>query len=160
MKGRPSKPTNLKLVTGNPGRRSLNKNEPKPDDASISAPLWLDNDSASVWDEIAPQISAIGLLTTMDVQMLAIGCVAISQFRTAAKQTGATLVKSKVVENSDGEPVERGHHVNPWLVAQSMSFKQAMAVLAQFGMSPAARSRVVADPENENGKNKAASYFD
>jgi len=31
MAGRKPKPTALKIIEGNPGKRPLNKNEPKPD---------------------------------------------------------------------------------------------------------------------------------
>lgn len=159
MKGRKPTPTALKLIKGNPGKRAINKHEPKPEDAGIEPPYWLNPEAAAVWNEIAPNLSGVGLLTVADIHMLGMGCIAIAQFRTAANQTGDELVKAKTVEDKDGAPVEIGHHVNPWLVAQSMSFKQAMAVLAQFGMSPAARSRVVAEPQSEDGKDKAASYF-
>lgn len=158
MRGRPTKPTALKLVTGNPGKRALNKKEPKPEDANLAAPRWLIPEAAAVWNEIAPTLGSTGLLTKVDVQMLAMGCVAIAQFRIAAKETASELVASKIVENKDGDPIEIGLHVNPWLVAQSMSFKQAMAVFTQFGMSPAARSRLVVE-KSEDGKSKAASYF-
>lgn len=43
-----------------------------------------------------------------------------------------------------------------------MAFKQAMAVFQQFGMSPAARTRIAVNPQgdlfNENGK-KGTDYF-
>lgn len=159
MRGRPSKPTALKLVTGNPGKRAINKNEPKPDDADLSAPYWLNAEASAVWNEVAPHLSKVGLLTQADVHMLGMGCIAVAQFRVAAQEAGNELVKSKTIEDKDGAPVETGHHVNPWLVAQSMSFKQAMAVFTQFGMSPAARSRVVVE-QGEDGKGKAALYFD
>ncbi len=159
MRGRPPKPTALKLITGNPGKRSINKAEPKPNNADLSAPYWLNPDAALVWDDIAPGLSSAGVLTTADVHMLGMGCVAVAQFRIAARLVGNEVISSKIIENKDGEPIEVGHHVNPALVAQSMSFKQAMAVFTQFGMSPAARSRIVVE-QSEHGKAKASSYFD
>jgi hypothetical protein len=41
MPGPPPKPTHLKLVTGNPGRRPLNKREPKPKPGIPSVPAHL-----------------------------------------------------------------------------------------------------------------------
>lgn len=93
--------------------------------------------------------------------MLGMGCTAIAQYRAAARQSGDDLVKSKAVQNEDGEVVETGMHINPWLIVQSMSFKQAMAVFQQFGMSPAARTRIAVNPQGDlfdNAKN-GTDYF-
>lgn len=53
--------------------------------------------------------------------------------------------------------------LNQWMVAQSMAFKQAMAVFQQFGMSPAARTRIAVQPQGDlfagNGKEAASTYF-
>lgn len=163
MAGRPPKPTALKVVTGNAGKRPLGKQEPDPvylDD--LTAPAWLDPKARQVWDEVAPHLSAAKLLTHVDVQMLAMGCIAIAQYRQATKQAGDDLVKAKIEEDSDGNETETGHHLNPWLLVQSMSFKQAMVVFQQFGMSPAARTRIAIQPQGDlfaDGKEKSAGRF-
>ena len=162
MAGRPPKPTALKLVQGNPGKRALNKQEPDPTYLQdLTPPAWLDESAAEVWRETAPQLRAARVLTEVDVQMLAMGCVAIAQYRRAVKRTGVDLVKSKLSEDEDGNPVETGEQVNPWYIVQSMSFKQAMAVFAQFGMSPAARTRIAVQPQGDlfDGAQSPASYF-
>src|SRR6478736_3335807 len=102
MKGRPRKPTVLKIVTGNPGKREINKDEPKPEDADLAAPYWLNPEAAAVWNEIAPHLGKVGLLTTADVHMLGMGCIAVAQFRIAAQAAGDELVKSKTIEDKDG----------------------------------------------------------
>lgn len=90
MRGRPPKPTALKLVAGNPGKRPLNKQEPDPIYLQdLTAPTWLPPDAAGVWDEMAPMAAKNKLLTEVDVQAFAMGCVSIAQYRLA---TGA-LVK-------------------------------------------------------------------
>lgn len=164
MAGRPPKPTVLKLVTGNPGKRSLNKQEPDPTYLTdLEPPAWLHPAAREVWEEVAPKLSAAKLLTEVDVQMLAMGCVSIAQYRQAVRVTGDKLVKTKVVLGEDDKPIETGEHINPWLFVQSMSFKQAMAIFQQFGMSPAARTRIAIQPQgdlfNGNQENKAAGYF-
>ena len=56
---------------------------------------------------------------------------------------------------------QKSDYVNPWLVVQSMSFKQSMKVFEQFGMSPAARTRIAIQPQDDlfgNG-DKAKAYF-
>lgn len=161
MAGRTPKPTALKLVTGNPGKRGINKQEPDPTYLhDLTPPGWLDEPAAEVWDEVAPKLRAARVLTEIDVQALAMGCVAIAQYRRAVRRTGTDLVKSKLMETEDGQIQETGEQVNPWYIVQSMSFKQAMAVFAQFGMSPAARTRIAVQPQGDlfDGQGPA-SYF-
>lgn len=162
MAGRPTKPTALKLVEGNRGKRALGKQEPDPTYLQdLSAPTWLSPAAKTVWDEIAPRLSKAKLLTEVDVQTLAMGCVALAQYRKAVQATGEHLVKSKIVE-IQGNPVESGEHINPWQFVQSMSFKQAMAVFERFGMSPAARTKIAIQPQEGlfgNGADPASKYF-
>lgn len=154
------KPTALKIIEGNKGKRALNKSEPDPEYLNdLAAPKFLSESAAMVWDEIVPNLRSARMLTKVDVPMLAMGCTAIAQYRVAASKADINLVKSKIIVGDEGQPVETGEHVNPWLIVQSMSFKQAMAVFQQFGMSPAARTRISVNPQGELFDGKAASYF-
>ena len=63
--GRPRKPTKLKILEGNPGRRPLNKSEPeyaptvaKPSDLTPTASEW--------WDLVVPQLVRLGLAQSVD----------------------------------------------------------------------------------------------
>lgn len=98
----------------------------------------------------------------VDVSMLCTGCVAIAQYRLATAKLGDQLVIDKVSYDDAGvEVVTKAAQLNQWMVAQSMSFKQAMAVFQQFGMSPAARTRLAVQPQGDLfGEQKASSpYF-
>lgn len=162
MKGRPPKPSALRLVTGNQGKRAINKQEPDPEYLEdLTAPDWLSASAKAVWDEVAPNLRRSKLLTEVDVQALAMGCTAIAQYRRAAAKAGDDLVKAKHATDDDGEPIETGEHINPWLIVQSMSFKQAMAIFQQFGMSPAARTRIAVQPQGDlfYGQKATANYF-
>lgn len=164
MAGRPPKPTSLKLVTGNPGKRGLNKQEPDPTYlADLTPPAWLTGPATKVWEEIAPRLARSKLLTEVDVDALAMGCVSIAQYRQAARVAGESLVRSKIVEDENGKPVETGECLNPWLIVQSMAFKQSNALFQQFGMTPAARTRIAIQPQGDlfdgASPNKSASYF-
>ena len=66
----PRKPTALKLVTGNPGRRPLPQNEPKPTGKPLQ-PKWLRGRAAKIWKEIAPQLF---WLAEADSHKLAVWC--------------------------------------------------------------------------------------
>ena len=145
---RPPKPTALKLVAGNPGKRATPNHEPDPEYlADLTPPAWLPERAKAVWREIAPQLSRAKLLTEVDVEALAIGCYSIANHRLAVSKAGESLVKAKFEENEEGDIVETGEHINPWMLVQSMAFKQVHQLFAQFGMTPAARTRVAVNPQ-------------
>lgn len=147
---RPIKPSNLKLVEGNRGKRALAKQEPDPvylDD--LAPPTWLSAAAATVWCELAPRLRSQRLLTVVDIDALAMGCVALAQFRAAHGHLDETLVKPSKPGDALTGAEPRGEHLNPWLVVQSMAFKQAMTVLREFGMSPSARTRIAIQPQGD-----------
>ena len=150
----PKKPTALKIIEGNKGKRALNKQEPDPEYLNdLTAPAWLDKESADVWNEIVPVLREAKLLTKADVPTLSAGCVAFAKYRLASRRLGDDLV----VEGPKG-----GYYVNQWMVAQSMAFKQAMGVFEKFGMSPAARTRIAVNPQGDlfgKAENGADRFF-
>jgi len=202
--GRPTKPTELKVLEGNRGKRPLNKNEPDPDYLDNLEPAeWLPDDAKAVWRELAFKMRKAKVLTVLDVPALEKACVAIATYRRATRVlVGVDLIISKdgltkeererakkarpigfQAELSDKKETAKGPDgekkpeaapanevalgngsLNPWLIVQAMSFKQAMAVLREFGMTPVARSRVMIDPQmglfgGGNGDEKASGYF-
>ena len=79
--GRPKKPTKLKLIEGNPGKRPLPKNEPKPKIKKSEAPEWLDETARAIWDEYEPKLRNLELLTEIDQEAFAAFCHCASMFR-------------------------------------------------------------------------------
>lgn len=163
---RPRKPTALKVVQGNPGKRALNAAEPDPAYLNdLTPPSWLDPRAAAVWSEIAPGLRNARVLTQIDVPMLGMACVAIAQYRQACARVGDQLiVEGALVDDeraADGVK-KQGDQINPWLIVQSMSFKQAMATLREFGMSPSSRSAVTIKPQGDlfaNGQAKSPDRY-
>ena len=45
QRGRKPKPTAVKVLEGNPGKRSLNTNEPKPVKKAPRCPAWLEDEA-------------------------------------------------------------------------------------------------------------------
>ena len=44
QRGRKPKPTAVKVLEGNPGKRSLNTGEPKPEKKAPRCPAWLEDE--------------------------------------------------------------------------------------------------------------------
>ena len=140
---RPRKPTALKLVEGNRGKRAVNANEPEPDLLQdLTPPPHLPEATAAVWREMAPKLRRALVLTELDTPLLEMTCHAIAMHRLAVEKTADGKVMMK---NQETGRVS----LSPWTLLQSMTFKQGMAALREWGATPAARSRVMVDPQTD-----------
>lgn len=138
---RQPKPTHLKLVEGNKGKRALNALEPDPDYLNdLRAPHYLPPQAVEVWNDLAPKLRKAKLLTVLDVEAVCQLCVAIAQYRRATQELDFDFINY-------GQ--KGGQSLNQMMVAQSMAFKQANAIMQQFGMTPAARSRVIVNSQGD-----------
>lgn len=79
------------------------------------------------------------LLTELDTIALEWLCVAAAQHRRATAEVGDKYI-ARNAETGSLSP-------SPWLIIQSMAFKRAKVLCDAFGMSPAARARVVVNPQ-------------
>ena len=163
MAGRYPKPTTLKVIEGNRGKRKTSKQEPDPEYLDdLTPPAWLPDAAKAIWSEIVPHLRRARMLSTVDVPMLSKGCVAIAQYRRATAMIGDQLVIDPG-QAKEGEDPPKAAQLNQWMVAQSMAFKQAMAVFQQFGMSPAARTRIMIQPQGDlfggTAQGAGNSYF-
>ena len=82
MRGPKPTPTALKIVRGNPGKRALPKDEPKPEAGAV-APDWLSPAAAEHWPLIARQLEDAQVLTVMDAPALALYCEAFARWKKA-----------------------------------------------------------------------------
>ena len=80
MRGAKPKPTKLKILAGNPGRRPLPKDEPKPRGKAVM-PQWLNAEARVVWQELAPVTESLGLLTDHDAEQFGTLCTELAAYR-------------------------------------------------------------------------------
>lgn len=78
--GAPRKPTALKEIQGNPGKKPLNKREPKPR-GKVVKPQHVQGKAAQVWRRYAPELVRMGVLKFTDVDMFAAWCCLAAEFR-------------------------------------------------------------------------------
>jgi P27 family predicted phage terminase small subunit len=138
-RGRKPKPTALKELEGNPGKRKLNKSEPRFAKAGTEPPEFLDAEARAEWRRVAPQLSAQKMLTVVDRTMLAAYCVCISRWRRAEKiiQDNETLV----FETPNGSQQQI-----PQISVGGKYLEKAIKIATEFGFTPAARSRLNVKP--------------
>jgi P27 family predicted phage terminase small subunit len=151
MRGRKPKPTALKKLAGNPGRRPLNDAEPQFPVGGFSCPKHLSDYAKGKWREIVPALKKTGMLASVDQAALEAYCEAYATYRMATdevKKEGITIIGPK-----------GGTMRNP---ACSVA-NQAMTIMnkfgSEFGLTPSTRSRLKVVPQ-ENGKTLAEVLFD
>jgi P27 family predicted phage terminase small subunit len=145
--GRPPKPTALKALEGNPGKRALNKNEPQPPlaEGQIEPPRPLEGNALKTWYRVVPLLQDMQVLSLADLEKLALGCDAMGDYidlRARIKKVGKvyttiTVTKSKV------------YRTRPEVAMMKDAWKMASAILSEFGLSPSARSKVQKIVEEE-----------
>ena len=137
--GRPPKPTRLKLLQGNPGKRQLPKAEPRPEAKAPRPPKWLKGAALSEWRRIVPELERLGLMTRIDRAALTGYCASWARFREAEEfltKNGTTYV----VRDKDGRTKAV---VNFPQVGTSRAERLVMhRFLVGFGLDPSSRSRV------------------
>lgn len=147
--GPPKTPSALNALRGNPGKRAVNTDEPKPStDVSITAPLWLKAEARDIWNGLAPELHRLGILSVLDVQALAGGCRwwAIYRKADAALRRGLTA-----------KSPSNGRQAAPEIAIAHKAFDTAMSVFSRFGITPAERTRLHAPQPKEMPDGGAAS---
>lgn len=135
MKGRKRKPTALRLIQGNPGRRPLPAREPKPELLrDLEPPDYLNDEGKKQWRYLAPALIKVGVLTALDAHALALLCDAIARWIYATQKVQASGL---FVKTPNGYPVQ-----SPLVSIQKAAHDQMYRMLAEFGMSPSSRPRV------------------
>lgn len=132
IRGRKPKPTHLKLIEGNPGERPLNENEPKPE-GDVLKPRFLKGRAAAIWDEYAPELIRLNVLTSVDAHMFATWCALAAELERSPRNMTAARIA------------------------------QMRALASSFGMDASSRSRLEVPAVGKSGrpgKDEKPSYFD
>ena len=85
MRGRRPKPTRLKVLTGNPGKRPLNNAEPRPEAAVPNCPDELGETARREWNRLVGELASLKLLTNFDRAALAAYCGAYALWAEATE---------------------------------------------------------------------------
>ncbi len=141
MQGRKPKPTHLKLLAGNPGKRPLNQSEPKPEGDLFDCPDWLSDDQRLGWAYAIAE-SPKGLLKRLDRSALTVWVVAEDLHRQATIAVGKFGLITKSPQK--GDPMQ-----NPYLPIINRQATIMMKAAAELGFTPSSRSRVSLGDQSE-----------
>lgn len=137
-RGRKPTPTAQKELHGNPGKRPLPQNEPKPPTEGIRVPSWLSESARKHWYRLLPIVRDMRVMTVADVDVLALLCVAWDDFVRAQKvieDDGPTY--STITES--GSVIWRKR---PEVDIASAAWSRVLRGLTEFGLTPSSRGRV------------------
>ena len=111
-------------------------NEPKPELADATAPDGLAEPALAVWQEITPQLVAVGLVARIDRAHLARACRLEALGR--AELTKVEEAESGAVAISPAN----GETVSAHLAAAIKAFDSADKLWFRFGLTPAERTKL------------------
>lgn len=140
-RGRKMKPTALKELAGNPGKRALNNQEPKPKSQIPICPPHLKGVARTEWTRITKELHALGVLSLLDRAALVAFCTAWSDYVHACKmveEEGAVITSEK-----------GGLYQNPWVGIKNSSMDRVVRISSEFGMTPSSRTRIKVDKPTE-----------
>lgn len=149
--GRNRKPTALKKIEGNRGKRALNKKEPKPPAIPPTVdPKTLTGELSALeqkfWNKIFPIVSGMQLMTGADAIALEQLCrfLAEEQECTALlNRMGRLLAKKDDKGNVSVVP-------NPAVRMRSDAAKHVRSYLAVFGLGPSFRSALAIENPDDS----------
>ena len=147
--GRRRVPTRLKQLKGETRPSRLNLNEPEPAEGLPPKPMHLKGDASSEWNRLAEIATEMRVLTVADGPILEATCMAYAELREAQR----LIEKQGAVYQTlgpHGEPLMT--RKNPAADLRSDAWKRYVSGLGHFGLSPATRSKVSAQPPERSNK--------
>lgn len=143
-RGPKPKPTHLKLLEGNPGRRALNVNEPICESpARKPALVAADKIANAEWNKLIGAMPP-GLFTALDVAVLTMHVLAAAMLQRAQQaidKYGVTL-KVEEVDEATGEVTLLKHEANPAIRVWKTAAETLIKTSDRLGLHPGARSRL------------------
>ena len=128
-------------LEGNPSKRPMKGQSPQPDGDLPDCPDWLSPEAKQEWARVAPELGRLGLLTHLDMAMLAGFCVSCSWWRRSQEvlTTQGTIYVS----------VKGKLETRPEVMIAKIAGEQMNAFAAEFGLTPVSRARMKLYPGNE-----------
>lgn len=149
VRGRKPKPTQFKVITGNPGKRPLNEAEPEPRQGWPDMPAHFEDREYAVqmWEWCCEELDAMNVLSTADAAILEIIALDYALMREAeemVQQFGIACTTKK-----DGKVTSV--YQSPYLSAANSAKRRLHVMLAEMGLSPTSRTRIKATQPKKSG---------
>lgn len=144
------KPSAIKEFQGNPGKRALPKNEPKPPLALPPSPKMLDVTARAEWKRVAKILHGVRVLTEADLATLKGYCVNFSRACEAevlVNKEGVVITEMR----GSGENTYSISKENPAFTAGLKARRQMLEFARELGLTPASRTKIQSAPPPDDG---------
>lgn len=142
---KPRTPTKILELKGafkhDPARGRARANEPKLPGGVGEPPDWLDHEAREEWWRVVPDLDTAGVTSRVEATALGAYCLAVSRLRKAQAEVfrdGLTIM------------TEGGLRKHPAISIIERAEATIKAFAAEFGMTPASRSKVQAKPADKD----------
>ena len=129
-------PTSIKTLEGEPHKNRIRELEAEPDREYRRPPDDMMPLAVEKWEELGPKLYKLGLLTEIDFDAFRSLCMMFAKYREA--EDAATL---GVVKTASGYVTQ-----HPMINVAIKYFEKYHKLMVDFGMTPAARSKIDATP--------------
>jgi P27 family predicted phage terminase small subunit len=137
-------PIELRRLRGNPSKRPIpNGVRPPPTPDVPDPPDSMKGWARKEWLRLAPTAHALGVLTELDLPAFAIVCQTLGHWHEAEELAVAALA---------GDPAKSCIMAGPLLKTAAQYARDSFKFLAEFGMTPAGRTKVEAPEYRGGGK--------
>ncbi len=146
-RGRKPKPTTLRVLQGNPGKRRLNKDEPNFGAGAPDKPTWLDEYASEAWDYFVFHLLAARVLQKAYQHILIVACSAYSQLRKCEKFLAEKQSISYVMSTDQGDV----YRPFPEVAQLNQARRQLHSACAELGVTPPSSTKVKQLPQTQPG---------
>lgn len=149
-RGRKPDTPDLQVAKGSPGKRKVTARQAPPVAVGrVQPPKWLrrSRKAAEIWNDLAPRLGRLNLLSELDAIPLARYCRYIVEWIAAdiAVQKEGTWFDAV---GTNGEPTKKRHPA--WQACQDLE-RMLRETEASFGMRPDARYKIMRDQSLAHG---------
>jgi len=144
VRGRKPTPTRLKIISGNPGKRPLNQDEPQPT-CRAEPPEFLGKTARAEWDRLIIELETLGIITGIDQAILAAYCQAYGRWADA--ESRLDTIDKTLYRTANGNV-----QTSPLLWVANRAMEQMLKAAAELGLSPSSRSRVFTFERKEDNR--------
>lgn len=152
MKGPTPKSADLRILCGTRGRRKATSDAGKVRASVPVCPDWLCQDAKTEWKRITKILGELGVLSILDRAALIMYTQSVADFKAAAAIINAegTMIEVEVFARDSGKLAGKRKIINPAVKLRTDAHARVKAMLAEFGLTPASRSRLsMPDKPNE-----------
>ncbi|WP_131669527.1 phage terminase small subunit P27 family [Psychrobacter pygoscelis] len=147
-RGRKPKPTELKRLAGNPGKRPLNDAEPEFTlIKKVDAPEWLGELATTMWETVIPELLDAKILTVPDLHNVESFCMAYQRWRQAEEEIDRVGITIET---------EKSTIKNPAVTVANEAKKQMVQFGSLLGLDPSSRSRLMGAAKDNKPDNPFA----